>query len=302
MRLFRRVRDLNRASVRVSTSDDLHRVSRLIRDGARRYYAFTGSDLPLLLDAGNAVVLEAAGEVWGVALLGWPATHTNWLRGFALSEGVELLPALELLLPLLHTIARAQGIEHIFYAGDESADSWMLPALQATGYIQETTVVVYEKRDLLIPHWGNQEVYVRPAYAIDLAAVVALDQACFEAQWTKDDTILGPAISHGALFVVAELNDQIVGYAYATRHFGGRLVHLVRIAVHPRYQGLAIGVRLLAEVVEFAQHSNANVITLNTQSYNVQAQRLYQWFGFVLTGECQVVLRYDLQEQPCQPE
>jgi ribosomal protein S18 acetylase RimI-like enzyme len=86
-----------------------------------------------------------------------------------------------------------------------------------------------------------------------------------------------------------------VGYAYATSHFGGKLVHLVRIAALPQYQRKGVGARLLAEVIKFAQRQNADLVTLNTQSYNEHAQRLYRWFGFAPNGESQTVLRYDLQ-------
>jgi len=82
----------------------------------------------------------------------------------------------------------------------------------------------------------------------------------------------------------------VVGYAYATTHFGGRLVHLVRIAVEPTRRGQGVGVRLLADLTAFAQDSGASLITLNTQAYNRSAQRLYEWFGFHSTGERQIVL------------
>ena len=68
-------------------------------------------------------------------------------------------------------------------------------------------------------------------------------------------------------------------------------VPLCRVAVH---QGQAIGVRLLADVVDFARVRSADVLTLNTQAHNTSAQRLYEWFGFHRTGEQQTVLRYDL--------
>jgi ribosomal protein S18 acetylase RimI-like enzyme len=110
----------------------------------------------------------------------------------------------------------------------------------------------------------------------------------------KDDTTLGQAITEGTFFVVGELGGRTVGYAYATSHFGGRLLHLVRIAVDPRKQGRGIGVRLLAEVIRFAQEQQAHIVTLNTQAYNTRAQRLYQWFGFTDSGERQPVMRYDL--------
>ncbi|MCG8348021.1 MAG: GNAT family N-acetyltransferase [Chloroflexales bacterium] len=294
MRLFRKSLDLNQATVRLATLTDLRRVSRILREGARRYYGLTSNDLPKLLENGLSVVLESRDEIWATALGSRPTARTAWLRGVSLAEGVEVEPVVALLLDTLHHKMEKRGIRHIYYGGDEGSAIWLHPVLVKLGYLHDTEVLVYEKRDLDIPDRGNQTILTHPAQPIDLAAIVMLDQVCFEPQWTKDDTILGPAISQEGFFIVAELGKRMVGYAYATRHFGGKLIHLVRIAVDPPWQGQDIGVRLMAEVIAYAQQNEATVITLNTQSYNIHAQRLYRWFGFVPTGERQTILRFDL--------
>lgn len=294
MWLFRKGLDISRAAPRLVTQDDLTAVSRLLRDGTRRYLGLNGGDLAALLAARHGMVLEADGELYAVAVLSPPAGTTCWLRAVALAEGVEARPALGAIFSALHTALAAQGLRAIFYSGDEAVDGWLVPALTAQGYTRETEVLVYEKSDLSLPDGGNPAVEVRPAAQADLAAILRLDQHCFEPQWTKDDTILGPAIDHGPYFAIATLEDELVGYAYATTHFNGRLVHLVRIAVAPRRRGARIGARLLAEVVTFAAEQHATVVTLNTQAYNTHAQRLYRWFGFAPTGERQSVLRCSL--------
>jgi ribosomal protein S18 acetylase RimI-like enzyme len=294
MWLFRKPANLSRASTRPVCADDLTRVSRLLRDGGRRYYGLAGGELPTLLSAGQGITLASGEEILAVALVSWPAEHTCWLRGLVLAEGVELSAGIAALLSSLHAELAGRGVGAVYYAGDEAADAWLAPSLIDQGYAQDTEVVVYEKRDLAIPDFGNPNVRVRAATGVDMAEVLRLDRACFEPQWTKDDVILGPAIVQGPLFVLAELAGQPVGYAYATSHFGGRLVHLVRIAVEPRHQGAQIGVRLLAAVTSFAAAQGSITITLNTQAYNIHAQRLYSWFGFVPTGERQSVLRCQL--------
>ncbi|MFV9506378.1 MAG: GNAT family N-acetyltransferase [Oscillochloridaceae bacterium umkhey_bin13] len=294
MWLFRKNLDLKRAILRPLNADDLTVCARLLRDGARRYYGLSGSDLAGLLAAARGVGLELGGELCAMVLAGWPIAHTCWLRGLALAEGLEPQATLALLIPAFHNQLAATGSRMIYYAGDEAADNWLIPALRRWGYADETEVVVYEKPDLLIPDLGHARVQVRPATRVDLPEVLRLDRVCFEPQWTKDDTVLGPAIDQGPYAVVAEVDGALVGYAYATTHFGGRLVHLVRIAVEPAQRGSRIGVRLLADLTAFAADQGASVITLNTQAYNTQAQRLYRWFGFAPTGERQRILRADL--------
>ena len=294
MWLFRKSLDLSRAAPRLVTADDLSATSRLLRDGARRYYGLNGGDLPALLAANQGLVLDVAGDLGAVALVNWPTATTCWLRSAAFADGVEVRAAAAMLIPALHDTMAARGIRAVYYAGDEAVDSWLAPTLQRHGYFNDTEVVVYEKPLFDIPDLGNPAVRVRPAANVDLAEVLRLDQLCFEPQWMKDDTILGPSIEQGPYFVVAELGPDLVGYAFATTHFGGRLVHLVRIAVDPGRQGERIGVRLLAEVVSYARELRATLVTLNTQAYNTHAQRLYRWFGFAATGERQPVWRCTL--------
>lgn len=294
MWFFRKPAHISSAQARAVCADDLTSVSRLLRDGGRRFYGLAGSELPAIMEDGCGIALSVGDEILAVALASRPAVDTCWLRVVAFAEGVDFSAGMDLLIPALHADLARRGVGAIYYAGDDAADLWLIPALQGHGYAQDTEVIVYEKRDLTIPDHGNPHVRVRAAAGVDMAEVLRLDSACFESQWTKDDVILGPAIEQGPLFVIAELDERPVGYAYATSHFGGRLVHLVRIAVEPAHQSAQIGIRLLATVTSFAIAQGASTITLNTQAYNSHAQRIYRWFGFSPTGERQGILRRQL--------
>jgi ribosomal protein S18 acetylase RimI-like enzyme len=295
MHLFRKSLDINQAHVRPATESDYYRIGGLLREAGRRYYGISGSDLPLLLATVPAVVLGAHHDVWGVAISGWRARRVTWLRCLAIARGLRTNDAIARLMPALHDLLRARDIQHMFYAGDETADTWLIPALRMCGYVDDTTVIVYEKHNMKIPDQGNQAISIRRVRSSDLSTLVDLDQRCFEAHWTMNESALSAAmLEQEALFVVAELHGRLVGYAYASSHFSGRLVHLVRIAVNPRPRHEGVGVRLLAEVIAYARQQHADIVTLNTQSYNEAAQRLYRWFGFAPNGEYQTVLRYDI--------
>jgi [ribosomal protein S18]-alanine N-acetyltransferase len=294
MRFFRRSLDIGLAAPRSATSDDLTAISRLLSSSAHRYIGFPSANLPGLLASAPAAVLTSGKEIWAAMLAGWSSDATTWIRGLGLTDGLFVGPAMDMLLPAFHDLLRANELRKVFYAGDEAADLWIQPALTKRGYRHETDVVVYEKTSLETPSGGNQQARVRRAQPVDLPAILAVDQACFAPQWTKDESIVGPAIFEVPYFVVAELDGKIAGYAFATMHFDGRLIHLVRIAVLPEFQGQSLGIRLMADVVGFARLRGADVLTLNTQAHNTGAQRLYEWFGFQRTGEQQMVLRFDL--------
>ncbi|NJO05479.1 MAG: GNAT family N-acetyltransferase [Chloroflexaceae bacterium] len=296
--LFRRHYDLTQAHVRLTTPADIVPISRLLRDADQRYYGLESGDLSYILEHMPGVALEHNSTMLGVVLPGWYRRATTWLRCTALARGVAPAEAMPLLLKPLHMHLYDQQMQHIFYAGDESADTWLIPVLQRYGYSPITQVVVYEKHGLAMPSRGNESITVRPVFHPDLTALLDLDSTCFEPQWTMPASSLRRAINDPALFVVAEDAGRMVGYAYATSHFSGRLIHLVRIAVNPQQRRKGIGVRLLAEVIMYARQQRADVVTLNTQAYNEHAQRLYRWFGFVPNGEQQPVLRYDVAPAP----
>jgi ribosomal protein S18 acetylase RimI-like enzyme len=294
MHLFRHNLDINEATPRTATERDLTPISRLLRSSTRRYMGFTSDELPVLLAGAPAILLEAQAEIWAMAIGGWRTETAIWLRGLALHNSLSVSDGLNCLLPAFHGLLRSQAVRAVFYAGDEATDTWLQPALTAHGYLPDTEVVVYEKRGLAVPSQGNPTVRVRRGHAVDLPTVLEIDRVGFESQWHKDEGVLGPALVNAPAFLIAELDGQAVGYAFVTTHFNGRLVHLVRIAVLPALRGQAIGVRLLAEVILYARTLGADSVTLNTQSNNTVARRLYEWFGFRLTGEAQTVLRYDL--------
>lgn len=281
-------------TTRQASPDDLAVVLRLLDSSGHRSLGVSYAEIGGLLAGTPGIMLLDGGAPCGVILAGWAHGVSVWQRVLALHEALPVMRALGVLLPPFHDALRARGSEHVYISGDEAADPWHLPALRTLGYVHDTDVIVYEKTRMNVPSQGNAEVRVRPATAVDLPAILAVDARCFSAEWCKDDAQLGIALHESPRFLVVEKNETIIGYAFVTSHYDGRLVHLVRIAVHPDHRGKGLGARLLFEVVAFAGRTGADIVTLNTQAYNRAARRLYEWFGFRRTGEKQTVLRYDL--------
>jgi hypothetical protein len=233
MHLFRRNLDLSEASPREATERDLTAISRLLRSSTRRFMGFGRDELPALLAGAPTMLLMGGDEIWGAAIGGWRSDAVSWMRGLALANNLPVGGGLDRLLPPFHALLRSHGLHTLFYAGDEAADSWLQPELKTRGYTPHTDVVVYEKRSMTIPSEGNPTVRVRHAQTVDLPTVLAIDQACFEPQWHKDEGVIGPALVGAPYFTLAELGGVPAGYTFATTHFGVRLIHLVMIAVVP---------------------------------------------------------------------
>lgn len=296
MPFFRKSLNIADAVLRPAHLDDLPRISRLLAYGAWRYHeGLSGADtLPVLLARAPGIVFEANDEIWACALLGRVNNTAAWVRALGLTGDIDRKQTFDLLVPGLHAQARRHGLQRLYCSVDPRGLSWLWDGLRLRGYEPDTEVVVYEKRQFDVPSFGNNTVQVRPAYAVDLTEITRIDHLCFEDQWAKEEDILYEGVTHTAISLLAIEHGQAVGYAYATSHLGGKLVHLVRIAVDPRVQGKRIGIRLLAEVVERAAQRNATALTLNTQAYNERARRLYEWFGFAPTDERQAILRADI--------
>jgi len=120
-------------------------------------------------------------------------------------------------------------------------------------------------------------------------------QAALVAAGLADDWAISPWLDRLLPRCIAYLRargEEPVGYCYCSveKEHG----HLIRMAVHPAWQGRGIGTRLLAEAVRFFQQAGARLVTLNTQEENERAQRLYRKFGFRLTGREAVALWRDV--------
>lgn len=290
MPFFRRTFDRSHALARPAAAHDAPAITTLGYQAARRYLTNAIEDIVDLMPYEPTAVLEYDGRVVAAAQAGWRIPPNGWLRSVLIDSRVEASAALPLLVGQLHQLLPARGITAAYVTLDEWSLPWLRRPLESLGYTHVMDVIGYDKVGMETPSFGNQAVVVRRARAEDLQAVLQLDAACFPTPWVKGEEILGPALISAPYFSVAEFSGTVIGYTYVTVHQAGLHAHLVRIATAPTHQGIGVGVRLLAEVVRFCHHRRIDLLSLNTQDYNHQAQRLYEWFGFQRTGEAQAVL------------
>ncbi len=298
MSLFRRHFNWHQATIRQPLARDTIGLRTLLYSAERRLLSSTSAEAEALLIKDPALVVEAEGRIQGVLGIGWLTPPVAWIRTLVLDGRLPVDETLQRLLPPLYRQVEACGVQLVAVTVDEWSLSWLRGPLERTGYEQMVDVIGYQKLHMTLPSQGNDAVLIRPAQPGDLAAVLELDHACFPVPWVKGEEIFAPAIVESPCFFVALLNRLPVGYAFATVHQGGRLIHLVRIAVAPYYQGQGVGVRLLAEVVRFCARQGTTALSLNTQADNYRAQRLYEWFGFTRSDDRQRVFGSSLQAGP----
>lgn len=277
-------------TVREATMADRPSVMQLARRAARVHSRPEIGDTGDWLDGRPFLLATAGGRLLGFILCTLYHSRRALLRGVGLVDDWPMRAYLETLLPPILDRLRSQEITSLVYIGN---DRWLTdPLLRDWDFSIQNSVVTYTKKDLSIPRRGNQQVHVRPAHSGDFPALVALDEAAFDPLWRNASQTFAHALENLPYFVVAELAGQTVGYLFSSLQ--GNIGRLIRVAVHPDYQGRGIGARLLAEAIEFFRTEKVKVVTLNTQKDNAVSQRLYRHFGFRPIGEEALVLKRDL--------
>ena len=93
---------------------------------------------------------------------------------------------------------------------------------------------------------------------------------------------------------MAEVQGRTVGFGITTTGLSGNYAHLIRVAIHPDFQGRGLGRQLVVDAVRFARELSAPGLALNTQASNRVSRRLYESLGFRQTGHTLAVMVYRL--------
>ena len=114
----------------------------------------------------------------------------------------------------------------------------------------------------------------------DLDRVMACEQAAYELPWTRE--VIRECLQVGYNCWVAELAAAIV--AHAIMSIGADECHVMNLCVHPHWQRLGIGRRLLRRLLALARNKGADTAFLEVRVSNAAARRLYAAEGFCEIG------------------
>ena len=284
----------NSVHFRSLSSDDLPLVLRLLNTSEYIYQRFTLKELPMLLKHYPAVGMFSGDSMRGFLLSQTMNPPSAWIGGFGVSwtESRLYTSILDKLLEHLATNLIKRGVRHLYYSGNDMQNDWLRDVLLVRGFALHRLLYAYDKYDYSVPATGNQAVQLRPVEKRDIAALLAIEEACFEDFWRYDALSFEDIAATHPYFVVAELNGKVVGYQFNALEADSG--YLVRIAVHPSVSGQGVGARLMSEAIAFFKQEHVLRIMLNTQDDNVRAHRLYEWFGFVRINQVGFVLRKSL--------
>ncbi|MFZ5917061.1 MAG: GNAT family N-acetyltransferase [Chloroflexota bacterium] len=277
-------------TLRQATIDDVPAIRELLDRAGRVMLRFRNQELTTHVERQPFLLAQQGGRLRGFLACPLLRPPRALLAAAGLADDWTIESWLDVLLPPCEARLRALGATSISYTG---AADWLIDPLQARGFSRVSEIVAYEKTGCASPISGNQQVGVRPVRPTDFPILAAIDRLVFHPTWHNSAATLFGWQRRLPFFVVALAQDETpVGYCFVTVE--GHHGHLIRIAVHPAWQGQGIGARLMAEAMAFFAGAGVQIVTLNTQEENERSQRLYRKFGFRWMGRDAVALWKEL--------
>jgi [ribosomal protein S18]-alanine N-acetyltransferase len=204
-----------------------------------------------------------------------------WLRSMALADGYPAASVFTALFALARSALQAQGAEQLAVMAHPE---WVDELTQHLNFTRYNEIVTLRKSDRTVPDLARSPAAtMRLAGPEDIPAIAENDRASFDVVWWHSAASLAHILKSVSHFVVAEIDDRVVGHAFS-EVYGGH-GHLIRLVVHPAYRRHGIGEQLLRESLQYQIALGAHPLTLNTQSDNAGAQALYQRYGYQVSGK-----------------
>ena len=126
------------------------------------------------------------------------------------------------------------------------------------------------------------DLIVRAAELKDAPAIAEMEKLCFSTPWSLESIEYEIAENKLALYVVGEVDGQVIGYV------GIWLIvdegHITNVAVHPDWRRRHIGEAIIGTLIDVTEKNGVVAHTLEVRASNTPAQKLYEKFGFRQAG------------------
>ncbi len=118
-----------------------------------------------------------------------------------------------------------------------------------------------------------QENYIDDIYAIETAEIIV--------PWSKE-ALLNLIRQQNIIFRVMLKDDEVIGYYSFQKIFDEAYIN--NIAIKKEYQSQGFGTQLFQDLLERAEKFEAKSLTLEVETDNEKALKLYKKFGFEVEG------------------
>ncbi len=250
----------------------------------RHYHVHTHLDWQELgdwLDTTRAPIRLAwqQNRLVGVLGVSYPLNHTAWIRFIALHD---LVPPEEVMSALWQS-----AVAELRSLGTQTVSAlmtrpWVEQMLIHLSFSFQEEIITMERDDRTLPTSGSSAFTLRSVRKQDMEHILRVDQQAFAPPWQLTMEDMRAAVRIASSYVVALLDEQIIGYQISTVYRNG--AHLARLAVLPEMQGNGAGSILLSDTLRRFFRQGIYTMTVNTQESNVRSQQLYRRFGFQRNG------------------
>lgn len=115
----------------------------------------------------------------------------------------------------------------------------------------------------------------------DLAAIQALEEACFAVPWTRDN-FLGELRRKVTVAIGLRYDGMLAAQCFFW--LIAPEIHLLNIAVAPEFRGLGLARRLMTVMLAMGRKSGVDTVFLEARGSNRPAIQLYRSLGFETAG------------------
>ena len=122
---------------------------------------------------------------------------------------------------------------------------------------------------------------IRPAQANDLSAIMVIEQDRFASDAWSVELMSSELAAEHTYYFVAELNDQLVGYAGLSKVESSEQADVQTIAVARSVRGRRLGKALMYRLMDTARDLGATELFLEVRDDNGVAKELYSSLGFL---------------------
>lgn len=112
--------------------------------------------------------------------------------------------------------------------------------------------------------------------------VMVVENLSFSIPWSREAFIQEVTTNQFAIYVVALVDGNAVGYAGMWKVFDEG--HITNIAAHPEFRKSGIGGLLIEKLLQIAKEEGIQGLTLEVRRGNLPAQKLYRKYGFESAG------------------
>ena len=140
----------------------------------------------------------------------------------------------------------------------------------------------YLKMDEIELENKQNGVAYRFAQRIDIVDMLAIERDVYDGEvpWTFSHFEHEIVQNENAFFIVAEIDQKVVGFIGARVTDKGKKIHLSNLAVLKKNQNHGIATTLIKQIVRLSKHLGKMQMTLEVRRDNTKAQGLYRRNGF----------------------